>query len=53
LLSRLIQKMLEKGKLQKVAEPYLSYFQREYQEQYLPQLREIYSYQQKNSYVRE
>jgi len=41
LISRLIIKMLKNGKLQKVAEPYLNYFQKEYHEQYLPQLDEI------------
>jgi len=41
LISRLIIKILKNGKLQKVAAPYLNYFQKEYHEQYLPQLDEI------------
>jgi len=44
LISRLIQQMLKSGKLQKVAAPYLKYFQNEYHEQYLPQLDKIPSH---------
>jgi len=41
LLFRLIKKMLENGRLEKVAEAYTAYFQKEYNAPYLPRLNTI------------
>ena len=41
LLSSLIKKMILNGKLAKVAKPYTQYFQKEYNDAYLPTLEDI------------
>ncbi len=41
LLSTLIEKMIRNGKLAKVAKPYTDYFQKEYNNDYLPTLKDI------------